>query len=101
MKKDAMVEQSIIVRLNQYTTEYMALEEEKERYYRQNVGKADRVVIETLYLRQYYIDGLIKRICKLVDILKDSKVEFDNECAKQLFDHYAPKLKRGFKVLLL
>lgn len=100
VKKDELVEQSMVVRLNQYTAEYRALEEEKERYYRKNINNITREIIQSLYLQQYYIDTRIKAICKLVDALNNLQIDFDNEIATQVYNYYAPLLKRGLSPLI-
>ena len=99
VKGDPLKQDHLVVMLQQTTTEYVALEEEKERYYRQNIGKADRVVIHSLYLRQIYLDSLIRKIYKMVDALISLEIDFDNEVATQIYNHYNPQIKRGLTTL--
>ena len=93
-------EMKLILRLGEYTAEYLALEREKEIYYLEHTKDMSRTTIVTLYLRQVYIDTLIKKIVRLVDRLRKDDVEFDNEVAILVYDYYAPAMKRGLSDLL-
>lgn len=94
MTKEKSLE--LVVRLNKYTVEYCSLEREKEitfrRYFYQN--NYSRTAITTLYLRQSYIDTLIKKIVMLVRRLYRNEVDFENEVATMLFNEYDSQLRR-------
>ena len=90
----------MLVRLNQYTTEYLSLEMEKEKYYREHSNDMSRTTIVTLYQMQAYIDCVIKKICTLVGRLIKDEIDFDNECATLVYNYYAPSIKRGLSDLL-
>lgn len=93
-------EMKMLINLGQYTTEYLALEREKEKYYLSNTKDMSRTTIVTLYLMQSNIDVVIKKIMSLVDRLIRNGVEFDNEVATLVYDYYAPSIKRGLSDLL-
>ena len=95
-----MREMKLLVRLNQYTTEYLSLEMEKEKYYREHANDMSRTTIVTLYQMQAYIDTIIKKICMLVGRLIKDDIEFDNEVATLVYDYYNPSIKRGISDLL-
>lgn len=90
----------LLVRLNKYTTEYCALEREKEAYYIANVRDISRSVIQSLYLQQAYIDTKIKQIICIVRRLNRNQVDFDNEIATMLFNQYDSNIRRGLSPLL-
>ena len=90
----------MLVRLEKYTTEYMSLEREKEIYYTKNVRNISRTVIVTLYLKQCYIDTLIKQICTLVARLDRNGIDYDNEVATHVYNEYGSLIKRGLFELL-
>lgn len=91
---------TMLIRLGQYTTEYLSLEMEKEKYYREHLNDMSRTTIVTLYQMQVYIDSVIKRICILVGRLIRDDVEFDNEVATLVYNYYAPSIRRGLSDLL-
>ena len=91
---------SMLIRLGQYTTEYLSLEMEKEKYYREHLNDMSRTTIVTLYQMQAYIDSVIKRICILVGRLIREDIEFDNEVATLVYNYYAPSIRRGLSDLL-
>ena len=91
----------LVIRLGQYTTEYLALERDKEKYYRQHLDDMSRTTIVTLYQKQAYIDSVIRRIVMLVDRLNRNEIEFDNECATLVYNYYAPSIKRGLTDLIV
>lgn len=93
-------EMKMIIRLGQYTTEYLALEREKEKYYRSHIEDMSRTTIKTLYLMQARIDTLIKQIVQLVGRLNRNQIDFDNEVANLVFDYYAPAIRRGLSDLI-
>ena len=93
-------EMKMLVRLEKYTTEYMSLEREKEIYYTKNVRNISRTVIVTLYLKQCYIDTVIKQICILVGRLNRNDIDYDNEVATYIYNTYASGIKRGLSDLL-
>lgn len=93
-------EMKMLIRLGQYTTEYCALEREKEQYYISHMRNISRTTIVTLYLMQSNIDRVIKQICILVGRLMREDIEFDNECATLVYNYYAPSIKRGLSDLL-
>ena len=93
-------ELNMLVRLNKYTTEYCALEREKEAYYVRNARSVSRVAIVTLYLMQSNVDTLIKQICSLVGRLMREDIDIDNEVAIQVYNCYASSIKRGISNLL-
>lgn len=93
-------ELKMVIRLNQYTTEYKALEKEKEEFYKSHINDMSRTTIQTLYLQQQYIDSIIKRIVMLVDNLIANEIDFDNECATLVYNYYMPYIRRGFDILL-
>lgn len=90
----------LLVRLNKYTTEYCALEREKESYYIANVRDISRSAIQSLYLQQAYIDSKIKQIICIVQRLNRHQVDFDNEIATMLFNQYEPYIRRGCSPLI-
>lgn len=90
----------MLVRLNQYTTEYLTLEKEKETYYKEHINDMSRTTIVTLYLMQAHIDTVIRQICILVGRLMRNDIEFDNECAVLVYNYYAPAIRRGLSDLL-
>ena len=90
----------LMTRLNQYTTEYLSLEMEKEKYYREHINDMSRTTIVTLYQMQAYIDSVIKRICMLVGRLIKDDIEFDNEVATLVYNYYSPSIRRGLSDLL-
>lgn len=89
-----------IIHLGQLTTEYCSLERDKEKYYIDHIHDMSRTTIVTLYLKQAYIDTVIKRIITTVDRLNRAEVEFDNECATLVYNYYAPSIRRGLSDLL-
>ena len=89
-------EMKMVARLYKYTTEYRALEVEKETYYRKNIRNIDRTTIHTLYLMQEHVDTLVKQICMLVDRLNRNQIDFDNEVAEYVYNTYASSIRRGF-----
>lgn len=91
---------NLLIRLNQYTTEYLSLEMEKEKYYREHINDMSRTTIVTLYQMQAYIDCVIKKICSLVGRLMREQIDFDNECAMLVYNYYSPAIKRGLSDLL-
>ena len=93
-------EEGMLIRLEQYTTEYVSLEHKKEEYFRNHSNKPLREVIVSLYLQQEYIDTLIRKICKLVRRLYSNDITFDNEIAKMVFDMYDKEMKRGLSSLI-
>ena len=92
--------QRLLVRLNQYTTEYLSLEKEKEIYYKEHIEDMSRTTIVTLYQMQVYIDCVIKKICNLVDRCITQGIDFNNECATLVHNYYSPSIKRGLSDLL-
>ena len=93
-------EMNLLIRLNQYTTEYLSLERDKERYYTEHINDMSRTTIVTLYQMQAYIDSVIKRICILVERLNRNDIDYDNECATLVYNYYSPSIKRGLSDLL-
>lgn len=93
-------ELKMVVRLNQLTTEYKALEQDKEKFYKRHVDDMSRTTIQTLYLMQVRIDQLIKSIVRLVEHLNNEDIDFENECAILVHDYYAPYIRRGLSDLL-
>ena len=93
-------ELKMLIRLNQYTTEYLSLEMEKEKYYREHAHDMSRTTIVTLYQMQAYIDCVIRKICILVGRLMKEDIDFDNECAVLVYDYYNPSIKRGISDLI-
>lgn len=93
-------ELKLLTKLEKYTTEYVSLEREKEIYYTKNVRNISRTVIVTLYLKQCYIDTVIKQICSLVGRLNYRGIDFDNEVATYIYNTYASGIKRGLSDLL-
>lgn len=91
---------NLLIRLGQYTTEYLSLEMEKEKYYREHINDMSRTTIVTLYQMQAYIDSVIKRICILVGRLIREDIEFDNEVATLVYNYYSPSIRRGLSDLL-
>ena len=91
---------NLLIRLNQYTTEYLSLEMEKEKYYREHLNDMSRTTIVTLYQMQAYIDTVIKKICMLVDRINRLGLDYDNECATLVYNYYAPSIRRGLSDLL-
>lgn len=91
---------TMLIRLGQYTTEYLSLEMEKEKYYREHINDMSRTTIVTLYQMQAYIDSVIKRICILVGRLIREDIDFDNEVATLVYNYYAPSIRRGLSDLL-
>lgn len=91
---------SMLIRLGQYTTEYLSLEMEKEKYYREHFNDMSRTTIVTLYQMQAYIDSVIKRICTLVGRLIKDDIDYDNEVATLVYNYYAPSIRRGLSDLL-
>ena len=91
---------NLLIRLNQYTTEYLSLEMEKEKYYREHINDMSRTTIVTLYQMQAYIDTVIKKICMLVDRINRLGLDYDNECATLVYNYYAPSIRRGLSDLL-
>ena len=100
MMKNEVRNLKLMTRLNQYTTEYLSLEMEKEKYYREHINDMSRTTIVTLYQMQAYIDSVIKRICMLVGRLIKDDIDFDNEVAKLVYDYYSPSIRRGLSDLL-
>ena len=90
----------LLIRLNQYTTEYLSLEREKEKYYREHSNDMSRTTIVTLYQMQAYIDSVIKKICIMVDRLNRNQIDFDNEVATLVYNYYSPSIKRGISDLI-
>lgn len=93
-------EMNLLIRLNQYTTEYLSLERDKETYYTEHINDMSRTTIVTLYMMQAYIDSVIKRICSLVERLNRNDIDYDNECATLVYNYYSPSIKRGLSDLL-
>ena len=93
-------EMNLLIRLNQYTTEYLSLERDKEMYYTEHINDMSRTTIVTLYLKQAYIDSVIKKICILVGRLNRNDIDYDNECATLVYNYYSPSIKRGLSDLL-
>lgn len=87
-------------KLNKYTTEYLALEREKETYYVQHIRDISRTAIVTLYMMQANVDVSIKQICSLVGRMMRRDYNIDNEVAIELYNYYAPRIKRGLSDLL-
>ena len=90
----------LVIHLGQLTTEYCSLERDKEAYYISHIKDMSRTTIVTLYLKQAYIDSVIKKIIITVDRLNRAEVDFDNECATLVYNYYAPSLRRGLSDLL-
>lgn len=88
------------IHLGQLTTEYCCLEREKEEYYISHIRDISRTAIVTLYLKQAYIDTLIKRIVSVVSRLVRADVYVDNECAIEVYNYHAPRIRRGLSDLL-
>lgn len=88
-------EMKMLIKLGECTAEYLALEREKEIYYVSHVKDLDRTTIITLYLMQKHIDGMIKKIIRLVDRLDRNGIDFDNEVATMVYNHYEPLIRRG------
>ena len=84
----------------QLTTEYCSLERDKEKYYISHIKDISRTAIVTLYLKQAYIDTVIRRIVSLVSRLIRADVDIDNECAIEVYNYYSPNLRRGLSDLL-
>ena len=93
-------EMKMQIRLGQYTTEYLSLEMDKEKYYREHINDMSRTTIVTLYMMQAHIDTVIRQICGLVGRLMKDDVEFDNEVATLVYNYYAPSIRRGISDLL-
>lgn len=89
----------MVVRLNQYTTEYLSLEKQKEEFYKNHYCDTSREVIQSLYLQQCYIDTVVKNIIKTVRYLNEEQVDFDNETATVIYNYYEPLIKRGLSDL--
>lgn len=89
-------EMKLVARLHNYTTEFVAMETEKETYYRKNIRNIDRTTINTLHLMQCHVDTLIKQICMLVRRLNREGIDFDNEVATYVFNTYESTIRRGF-----
>ena len=89
------------IRLDGYTTEYLALEREKERYYKAHIEDMSRTTIVTLYLMQERIDTVIKQIINTVDRLNRWGIDFDNEVATLVYNYYEPSIRRGLSDLLV
>lgn len=90
----------LLIRLGQYTTEYLSLEMEKEKYYREHINDMSRTTIVTLYQMQAYIDSVIRRIVILVGRLIKDDIDFDNEVATLVYNYYSPSIRRGLSDLL-
>ena len=88
LKKDETMKQQLVVKLNQLTTCYKALEEAKERHYKNNISTITKDVINSLYIQQCHNDDLVKKICKLVDVLIALDIDFNNELATLIYNHY-------------
>lgn len=90
------------VRLNKYTAEWSALENEKRHYYRKKWLENDleSSTIQTLYLMQDRIDYLVLQIVKKVDWFIHNDEDFDNEVARIVYNQYASGLHRGLTCLL-
>lgn len=93
-------QRKMVIRLEQYTTELKSLEVQKENYYKGHIKDMSRTTIVTLYQMQVYIDGVIKKICNLVDKLAREDVDHDNELAVEVYNYYAPQIRRGLSNLL-
>lgn len=90
----------LLIRLNQYTTEYLSLERDKEKYYREHINDMSRCSIVTLYLMQAHIDTIIKQICIAVGRCIRYEIDYDNECATLVYNYYEPSIRRGLSDLL-
>lgn len=100
MTKKAKKQVDLQIKLRQYTTEYLAMEREKEAYYVRNVRDRSRTVIVTLYLMQENIDSIIKKICTTVNKMVREDIDIDNEVALQIYSEYEPAIRRGLSDLL-
>ena len=89
------------VRLDSVVKEYLALEKEKEDYYKTKLEEKDlsRTTINTLYLMQEYIDTVTRKIITLVDRMKRNDMDIDNEVAILVYDYYEPQIRRGLSDL--
>lgn len=86
MKKDETLAQRMVIKLNQLTTIYRALEEQKEKQYKQNITTVTKEVIYSLYIQQCYNDDIVKKICKLVNALNELQIDHNNELATLIFN---------------
>lgn len=93
-------ELKVRVRLNQLTTEYLSLEQEKEKYYREHINDMSRTTITTLYLMQEYIDTVIRQIIIRVGQCMRNDWDIDNEVATLVYNYYEPQIRRGLGILL-
>ena len=89
----------MVVRLNQYTTEYVSLAKQKEDFCKSHYHDITREAIHSLYLQQSYIDSVVRNIVKTVRYLIEEQVDFDNEVATIIFNYYDPLIKRGLSDL--
>lgn len=95
-------ESQLVERLNRLVLEFLTLEEDKQNYYKAMNERKDysRVVIETLYLKQCYLDTVTRRIIMLVDRLNRKDIDFSNEVAIEIYNYYKPYMKKGFDLFL-
>ena len=100
MKNANERELGMLVRLDQYTAEYLTLERQKEQYFKDHSSTPTREVILTLHLQQEYIDTVIRRICMLVRRCHFNEIDFDNEVATMVYDKYDSNYRKGFLDLI-
>lgn len=85
----------LTTKLDNLVSEYCACENEKRAYYTAHLRDKSRTTIRTLYLKQEYIDTLLKRIVMIVERLMAKDVEITNELAIMIFDEYEKQIVAG------
>lgn len=90
-------ESQLVERLNRLVLEFLTLEEDKQNYYKAMNEKKDysRGAIRTLYLKQCYLDTVIRKIIMLVDRLNRKDIDFSNEVAIEIYNYYKPYYEEG------
>ena len=95
-------ELKVRVRLDNFVSEYVALEKDKEEKIKSMFYDRDYSsgAVQTLYYLQDRIDYLIMRIISASDRLISNDLEIGNEIAVAVYNEHSSSMHRGISVLM-